>query len=176
MTRPVVEWQWLSRFLDEHWVFVLATGGGDQELSCAALFYASATTGGSTGKVGIPLLVFASDPNSEHGQRIGTGPTAVAASVAAETTNPTAIRGLQLRGRALPLRRLPPNERARLRGSYLRRHPIAAPLLLPGRPELLYLMLVTYAKATDNRWGLGVHPVRHWKVDWNRLFESGDER
>ncbi len=171
--KPVVDSRWLIRFFAAHWVFILASGGGTRELSCAPLFYAFAMSGGSIGESGTPLLVFASNPNSEHGQCIGSGPTPVAAAVAAEATEPGAIRGVQLRGSALPLRRLPRNERIRLRGAYLRRHPIAAPLLLPGRQEQLYLLLVTHAKATDNRWGLGVHPVRTWNVDWSRVLDGG---
>jgi uncharacterized protein YhbP (UPF0306 family) len=163
---------WLEHLLADHWVLTLATAGPgdvDAELSCAPLFYAF-IAGGGAAHPWPPLLVFASHPDSEHGRRVGAGPTPVAAAIAAEARDPRTIRGVQLRGWALPLRRLLPEHRGRLRRAYLRRHPVAAPLLMPGRAEQLYLLVVGRAKATDNRWGLGCHPTRSWEVDWNPLL------
>ena len=54
--------------------------------------------------------------------------------------------------------RLPPAAYATARSEYLRRHPVAERMLARGGASLFVLRLI-WAKLTDNRLGIGVHPV-----------------
>jgi len=144
--------------LREHHVLALATvdrsaGGGPY---VAPLYYALCLPSGARGRAA-PVLVFASHPDSVHGGHLGRGPTPTAAAVFLETEELIQVRGLQLRGDTRALSSLPASVARQLRECYLERHPMAEVPLRTGEEEL-YAFLVRWAKITDNRLGLGVHP------------------
>ncbi len=141
--------------LREHWVLTLATSPapGSEALGpyTTPLFYAV----GPNEVAGAPVLVFASRPDTCHGQHLGSGPTWAAAAVYLETRDVGVLRGVQLRGEVSRLELWSPARQAALRASYLAEHPIAAERLGPGAREGLYGLVVRWAKMTDNRLGFG---------------------
>lgn len=154
----------LLELLAAHWVLALGTIGSTGEAQVTPLFYALL----SPARPGQgPLLVFASSRASAHAEQIGEGPCPVAASVQLETEILGRIRGAQLKGFACLLERCAPQTRRRAKAAYLSRHPAAAPLL--AAQHALYLIIVQRAKLTDNRLGLGVHPILSLAIDWTRI-------
>lgn len=110
------------------------------------------------GRHAAPLLAFASNPLSHHGQLSGRGPIPAAAAVYLETEQVGQLRGAQLRGTLIREDGWSTAGAASLRTSYLARHPIAQSQLATGHHRL-YALVVTWAKLTDNRLGFGVHPI-----------------
>lgn len=121
------------------------------------LFFALAEPD-SIGRHAAPILLFASDPHSQHGRLAGRGPTQAAAAVYLETEQVGQLRGAQLRGTLLREDGWTAIGAASLRAAYLARHAIAERQLASGRHRL-YALIVTWAKLTDNRLGFGVHPI-----------------
>ena len=125
------------------------TGGRDDALGsphAATVFYALDRRG---------RLVFLSKGDSRHGRHIGAG-APVAVTVAREYTDWREIQGVQLWGRAEPLRGV---ARARALATYLARFPFVSGLLedprLAGRLRGLEVYRITPRRAalTDNRVG-----------------------
>lgn len=146
----------LMLILNAHWVLTLATrppSGGSVAPHCAPLFYA--VEKGS--KEAAPVLLFTSNPDSAHGVHIARGPTQVGAAVYLESETVGELRGVQLRAAA---ERLDPDDarEARARAIYLARHPVAEEMLAEGRHRL-FALTIEWAKLTDNRLGLGQHPI-----------------
>ncbi len=158
----------LTKLLESRWVLSLATSDLDGRPYATPLFYAMVPPK-ALPAVGAPLLLFASHPQSSHGVHIGDRPCPVAASVQLETRIVGRIRGAQLRGSALPVRLCGDAISWALRSVYLQRHPVAAGLLSGDSEEELYLLVVNWAKMTDNRWGIGQHRSRVFDPDWSRL-------
>jgi uncharacterized protein YhbP (UPF0306 family) len=113
---------------------------------------------GSIGRHAAPILAFASDPLSHHGQLAGRGPIDAASAVYLETEQIGQLRGAQLRGSLIRADGWTAGGAASLRAGYLARHPIAERQLAAGRHHL-YALIITWAKLTDNRLGFGVHPI-----------------
>ena len=157
------------RVLAERWVMALALldarDPGPGVLDATPLFYALANPA-THGRHDAPILIFASDPTSHHGEVAGAGPCAAAAAVYLESERVGELRGAQLRGLVIRDDRCSPGAAASLRERYLARHPIAAETLEGGRHRL-YAMLVTRGKTTDNRLGFGVHPIAEFTDDWS---------
>lgn len=101
-----------------------------------------------------PLLVFVSDPATTHGQHVGAGPTSVAGCVFAEHTQVDQLRGVQFRGLCCREPVVPPSAISSARTAYLQRHPVAAPVLERSSASV-YIIALTWAKATDNRVAFG---------------------
>ena len=116
----------------QHFTLALSTGSPGTPPYCTPLFYACVPA--ST-----PVLCFASHPDTRHGRDLDHGPTAVAAAVYRETEDLATLRGAQLTGQVVRMEESHPAHDA-VRAAYLRRHPVAAPLLAAGRPERLYAL------------------------------------
>ncbi len=158
----------LVKLLASHWVLSLATADRGGRPYATPLFYAA--LGPDEGPApGAPLLIFASKPSSTHGTQIGDGPRRVAASVQLETETVGRIHGAQLVGHALRLRLCSGAARDALERVYLRRHPVARALLSGDSDEELYLLVVSWAKLTDNRLGLGKHHIFRFRPAWSKL-------
>jgi len=155
--------------LAERWVLTLALSDGAQPYP-APLFYALVAPH-SIGDHAAPLLVVASDPDSHHGQLAGLGPTPAAAAVYLETEAVGELRGAQLQGQLIREQRSSPAAAAALRRAYLARHAVAEPVLASGRHRL-YALVVTWAKLTDNRIGLGRHLVARFDGAWSEVKPS----
>ena len=149
--------------LAERWVFTLATNAldaDDEPVPARApyptpLFYAVA----EPGKVSpFPTLLFISNPSSRHGRHIGAGPVAAAGGVYLETEQAGQLRGAQLTGEVLPVATIGAQAERVAAELYLARHPVAAPALDSKSPHRLYAFAIRWAKLTDNRVGMGVHP------------------
>ncbi|KIG17105.1 hypothetical protein DB30_03702 [Enhygromyxa salina] len=163
----------LMRVLGERWVLTLALAdpaAAGASPYAAPLFYALAQPD-TIGRHAAPLLIFASDATSHHGQLAGRGPTAAAAAVYLETDTPGQVRGAQLRGSLVREDLWTPTGAAGLRQLYVDRHPIAAPMLAAGRHHL-YALVVSWAKLTDNRLGFGVHPIARFDVTCAEVEQS----
>jgi hypothetical protein len=158
------------RVLSEHWVLTLALPDNQAPPYPTPLFFALAEPD-TIGRHAAPLLVFASDPDSHHGQLAGRGPTPAAAAVYLETTTLGEVRGAQLRGSLVRDDRWTPVGAAGLRDLYVARHPVAEPMLAAGRHRL-YALIVSWAKLTDNRLGFGVHPVARFDVTCEQVEQS----
>lgn len=147
----------LMQVLEAHWVMTLALGAAGADPAEIApyptpLFYALAPASRP------PRMIFASSPRAHHSGPIeagGAGGHPAAAAIYLESEEVGELRGAQLRGRA---RRVPQTRLEAARGTYLGRHPVAAPVLERGA-HALYEFEVHWAKLTDNRLGFGVHPV-----------------
>lgn len=160
------------RVLSEHWVLTLALSDPGVQGSPypTPLFFAQAEPN-SVGAHAAPLLIFASDPASHHGQLAGSGPTPAAAAVYLETAAIGELRGAQIRGSLVRDDLWTPLGAAGLRQRYVARHPIAAPMLAAGRHRL-YALIVSWAKLTDNRLGFGSHPVARFDVTCGEVEQS----
>ncbi len=133
----------------------------------AALGLTSAHFGGAG-----PGLICLSDPATQHGRHLGQGPTPVAAAVYLETEAVAEIRGVQLRAVAWrhdALERQVPGTRDELAARYLARHPVAQKPLQSDKPPCLYLLVVDWAKVTDNRRAFGHH------AQWQRKIRARDD-
>lgn len=147
----------LLELLDAHWVLHVAWTDPQRQVAahCTPLYYARLQSSKECALAG-PLLVFASDPNTEHGKRFREG-ALVGASIALECEDFSQIRGASLR---LQIHRAAPLGQAwvaRARGDYLTRHPLAEPVLRSGKAEF-YLCAIRWAKLTDNRRCPAQHP------------------
>ena len=168
------------RVLSERWVLTLALadpGAPGSEVGAEVqppyptpLFFALAEPH-TIGRHAAPLLVFASDPDSHHGQLAGPGPTPAAAAVYLETMSVGQLSGAQLRGSLVREDRWTPLGAAGLRQRYVERHPVAEPMLAGGRHRL-YALVVSWAKLTDNRLGFGVHPIARFDVTCGEVEQS----
>lgn len=153
----------LMTLLAERWVFTLATNAlevDDEPAPAEApyptpLFYALGEPGEVTP---FPTLVFVSNPSSRHGRHIGTGPVVAAGGVYLETEQAGQLRGAQLRGEVLAAATIGEQAERAAQRLYLARHPVAAPALERASPHRLYAFAIQWAKLTDNRIGMGVHP------------------
>ena len=148
----------LVSLLSERWVLALATLDADGATYSTALYFAllhRADAGRGPG----PQLVFLSSPSTAHGEHLGAGPTEVSASTYLETRAVGEIRGVQLRGVVVRGDTLDEGSRAAMRAAYLEAHPVARRALDAPVPPSLYLLSVRWAKLTDNRLGMGKHPV-----------------
>jgi uncharacterized protein len=129
----------VAAFLAAHHVLTLATVDDDGP-GAAALFYA----------VGDAMSLYVlSDPGTRHGRALASD-ARVAATVQSETTDWTAITGLQLRGTARQL--VEADEARRL---YLSRFPFAATLMGDGAPHRFYRIAPRWMRLIDNSRGLG---------------------
>lgn len=147
----------LVSLLSERWVMTLATQDAEAPYS-TPLFYALDADPMVPGSRG-PWLVFISDPATHHGQHLGAGPTPVSAATYLETEEVASIRGVQLRGTVHRGDSLPSAVRERARAVYLARHPVAANALKGHAPPAIYVLVVTWAKLTDNRLGFKSHRI-----------------
>ncbi len=120
-----------------------------------------------------PVLVFVTDPSTRHGRHLGRGPSAVAVGIYLETEELGLIRGIQVRGEAIRVDSLDPERAALARRVYIERHPVAAPMLEGEGPEQLYAICVRWAKLTDNRLGMGVHPQWQFASAWSETAQNG---
>ncbi|NVO16003.1 MAG: pyridoxamine 5'-phosphate oxidase family protein [Rhodoplanes sp.] len=111
----------IAAFLDAHHVMSLATGG-PQGPHAANLFYA---------RDGLDL-VWVSEERSRHSAELGANPT-VAATIAADTDDFTAVQGVQIHGRAARVDAFA--EAARLRAVLAARYPFLQ--RLDALPEAL---------------------------------------
>jgi len=155
--------------LSERWVLTLATHDptAPEVPYPTPLFYALVESPVALGSRG-PCLVFVSASTTRHAAQLGAGPTPAAAATYLETTNVAELRGAQLRGQVWRADTL--NARvggggtlaAELRRAYVERHPVARAALEGETPPSSYLFVVSWAKLTDNRVGLGHHP------EWSR--------
>ena len=131
--------QRVTAFLAAHHVLTLATVDEDGP-GAAALFYAVDDA--------MSLYVL-SDPGTRHGRALARE-ARVAATIQAETTDWTAITGLQLRGTARQL--VEDDEARRL---YLSRFPFAAALMGDVAPHRFYRIAPRWMRLIDNARGLG---------------------
>lgn len=168
-TTPAGDLDHLVSVLSERWVLSLATLDQDGAPYVTPLYFAVSwrapgeAAPDEAARHTPPDLVFASSAHSAHGRHLGVGPTHAAASVAWETSEVGSLRGVQLRGTVSRDDVITASEASRVRADYLRRHPIAAGMLARDGTHL-YVLRLAWAKLTDNRLGIGVHPV----------FEFGD--
>lgn len=143
----------VAAFLDLHHVMSLATAGPSGP-HAATLFYAR--DGSARGGLG---LVWVSEPGTRHSRELAASP-AVAATVAADTADFTAVRGVQMHGRAIRVD--DPVEAARLRGLLAARYPFLQRLeALPDRLRAAVERVAVYrldpdeAVLIDNARGFG---------------------
>ena len=147
--------------LEQQWVLSLATVDARTGRAYAcSVFYALARPD-ELGEHDAPILVFASDPSTTHGNHLAEDPR-VAGTVHGEARDLSQIRGVQLRGTVIAERDDAPRWSA-ARRRYLDRHPAAAPFLGGAR---LYGLIVEWAKITDNRRGFGNHAVLQFSQRW----------
>lgn len=165
---PAGDLDHLVSVLSERWVLSLATLDDQGAPYVAPLYFASSAPASTPARDPAarrtpPDLVFASSADSAHGRHLGTGPTLVAGSVAWETSEVGSLRGVQLRGFVSRDDVITTADATRLRADYLRRHPIAQAMLTRTGVHL-YVLRLAWAKLTDNRLGIGVHPVFEFEV------------
>lgn len=163
--------QLLFEQLAEHWVMTLATRereDADAVPYCTPLFYALVLPDDPPA-CGAPLLLFASKTTSAHGEHLGPGPTRVSAAIYLETETLGRIQGVQMRGRVVRSDRVEKKVGRTLLARYLKRHPIAAPILAAKKDEKIHALAVEWAKLTDNRIGLGKHEEFRFEVDETAL-------
>jgi uncharacterized protein YhbP (UPF0306 family) len=144
------------QILEQRWVLTLALNDPGEAPYPAPLFFALAKPG-ELADHAAPLLVFASSADSHHGRLTGTGPIAASAAVYLESETVGILRGAQLRGTLIRDDALSEATATAARAHYLARHAIAEPMLASGRHHI-YVLIIRWAKLTDNRLGFGVHP------------------
>lgn len=138
----------VTAFLDAHHVMSLATAG-PQGPHAASLFYA---------RDGL-ALVWVSEERSRHSSEVFADP-AVAATIAADTADFTAVRGMQMRGRAARVD--DPAEAARLRALLVARYPflqrldaLPAALRAAAGRVAVYRLVPDQVVLIDNSRGFG---------------------
>ncbi|MFD2184811.1 pyridoxamine 5'-phosphate oxidase family protein [Rhodoplanes azumiensis] len=138
----------LAAFLEMHHVMSLATVGAAGP-HAASLFYACDG----------PALVWVSEEGARHSRDLAANP-AVAVTVAPDTADFAAVRGVQMHGRAV--RVSDPDEAARLRGLLAARYPFLQRLdALPERLRAAVARVAVYrfdpdeAVLIDNAKGFG---------------------
>lgn len=141
----------VMRLLSTHTTMTLSTVETDGTPAAAPLFYV----------LFHDALLFLSDPSTRHVQNLLASPQ-VAIAVYQDGQAWDSIRGLQARGRAVPL---PREQEAAARSTYVRRFPFlrrveGTPLASAVARARWYLVHLEWIRLVDNTRGFG------WKAEW----------
>ncbi len=149
----------VAEFLNQHTTMTLSTVGAEGRPAAAPLFYAILQDG---------ALLFISEASTEHVRNLLVHPQ-VALAIYKDVEDWQEVRGLQARGKAVPL---PPEREGEAWEVYRKRFPFLGAIIKgTGRMKPLaqaltrsrwYVVHLTWVRLIDNRRGFG------WKAEWQR--------